>query len=242
MNPARPDASPAGHPAWRPIGDPRLAEIDPRPEWLAPVPEGRLEPGALRHRFASPPIWQPDVLDDRVRLTHAAPREAAVLVAVVARSEGPSVLLTRRTAHLSSHAGQIAFPGGRVESDDGSPAGTALREAKEEVGLDPRLVEVLGLLPDYRTGTGFIVTPVVGLVDPDHRLVPDPNEVDEAFEVPLAFLMDPANHQRRIIRQGEIERMFFAMPWSPPERSDCEYFIWGATAAMLRNLYRLLSA
>jgi 8-oxo-dGTP pyrophosphatase MutT (NUDIX family) len=241
VNPAPLD-EPPGQPAWRPIGDPRLAEIDPRPEALDPVPAPRLEPQALRRRFASPPAWRPEMVDDRVRLTHGAPREAAVLVGLVTRAGGPAVLLTRRTAHLSSHAGQIAFPGGRVESDDGSAAATALREAREEVGLDPRRVEVLGLLPEYRTGTGFLVTPVVGLVDPHHSIVPDPNEVEEAFEVPLAFLMDPANHQRRIIRQGETERMFFAMPWSPPAARERDYFIWGATAAMLRNLYRLLSA
>jgi 8-oxo-dGTP pyrophosphatase MutT (NUDIX family) len=226
----------------RPIVDPRTAEIDDRPEPLAPVPVQHLQPSSLRARFADPPRWSPEVLDDRVRLSPGEPRAAAVLVAVVARDDGPTVLLTQRTAHLSSHAGQIAFPGGRTEPSDPSPAATALREASEEIGLEHRLVEVLGALPVYRTGTGFLVTPVVGLVDPVHSLTLDPNEVDDAFEVPLAFLMDPANHQRRVYRWGDFDRMFYAMPWRPGQPLDKEYFIWGATAAMLRNLYRFLSA
>jgi 8-oxo-dGTP pyrophosphatase MutT (NUDIX family) len=239
--PQRPPSN-AGPTAFRSIGDPRLSEIDPRPEPLVPVPAHRYEPVSLRRRFQAPPLWSPELIDDRVRLTHAAPRAAAVLVAVIARHEGPSVLLTQRTAHLSSHAGQIAFPGGRIEPDDGSPTAAALREAHEEVGLEAHHVDVLGTMPDYRTGTGFIVTPVVAIVDPAHSLRLDPNEVDEAFEVPLAYLMDPANHQRRIYRWGDAERSFYAMPWRPPQRPDREYFIWGATAAMLRNLYRFLSA
>lgn len=214
------------------------------------MPAEHLQPGWLRAHFCAPPDWAPELIDDRMRLSSAEPRAAAVLVALITRKEGPMLLLTQRTAHLSSHAGQIAFPGGRTEPTDASPAATALREAQEEVGLDPACVEVLGCLPEYRTGTGFIVTPVVGLVDPSHTLRIDPNEVDHAFEVPLAFLMDPANHQRRIYRWEDAERSFFAMPWrdgatrvtgvSPGP--DHEYFIWGATAAMLRNLYRFLSA
>jgi 8-oxo-dGTP pyrophosphatase MutT (NUDIX family) len=227
---------------YRPIVDPRIAAIDDRPELLDPVPLHLLKPHSLRSRFANPPRWAPEVVDDRVRLTVAEPRAAAVLVGVVARDDGPTVLLTQRTAHLSSHGGQIAFPGGRTETTDPSPAATALREAHEEIGLEHRLVDVIGSLPDYRTGTGFLVTPVVGLVDPAHSLTLDPNEVDDAFEVPLAFLMDPANHQRRLYRWGDAERMFYAMPWRPAQRQDKEYFIWGATAAMLRNLYRFLSA
>jgi 8-oxo-dGTP pyrophosphatase MutT (NUDIX family) len=226
----------------RPIVDPRAAEIDERPESLAPVPDHLLQPPSLRARFAHPPRWTPEVVDDRIRLTFAEPRAAAVLIAVVARHDGPTVLLTQRTAHLSSHAGQIAFAGGRTEPGDPSPAATALREANEEIGLEHRLVEVLGSMPVYRTGTGYMVTPVVGLVDPAHSLTLDRNEVDDAFEVPLAFLMDPANHQRRHYRWGDVDRMFYAMPWRPAQRQEKEYFIWGATAAMLRNLYRFLSA
>jgi 8-oxo-dGTP pyrophosphatase MutT (NUDIX family) len=237
LNPADPPST-----AYRPIGDPRQSAIDPRYEPLDPIPAHRLDPSSLRGRFQAPPVWTPELIDDRVRLTNAPPRAAAVLVAVVSRDWGPSVLLTQRTAQLSSHAGQIAFPGGRIEPQDGTPVAAALREAHEEVGLDAHHVDVLGMLPDYRTGTGFIVTPVVALVDPAHSLRLDPNEVQEAFEVPLAFLMDPANHQRRIYRWGDAERSFFAMPWRPPQRPEREYFIWGATAAMLRNLYRFLSA
>jgi 8-oxo-dGTP pyrophosphatase MutT (NUDIX family) len=235
-------ASAQGREQYRPIVDPRLAEIDGRPESLAPVPPQRLDPPSLRTRFASPPRWAPEVLDDRIRLTTGEPRAAAVLIGVVARAARPTVLLTQRTAHLSSHAGQIAFPGGRTEPTDGSPAAAALREAHEEIGLEHRLVEVIGTLPDYRTGTGFLVTPVVALVDPGLTLRLDPNEVDDAFEVPLEFLMDPANHQRRVYRWGDVDRMFYAMPWRPCQPPDKEYFIWGATAAMLRNLYRFLSA
>jgi 8-oxo-dGTP pyrophosphatase MutT (NUDIX family) len=229
-------------PILRPIIDPTLARIDERSERLEPVRRELLQPQSLRHRFSQPPRWSPEMVDDRVRMSIAEPRVAAVLIAVVTRDEGPTVVLTKRTAHLSSHAGQIAFPGGRTEPFDASPAATALREAHEEIGLEHRLVEVLGTLPDYRTGTGFIVTPVVGLVDPLHSLRLDPNEVEDAFEVPLAFLMDPSNHQRRIYRWGDVDRMFFAMPWRSTQQPDREYFIWGATAAMLRNLYRFLSA
>jgi 8-oxo-dGTP pyrophosphatase MutT (NUDIX family) len=208
---------------------------------LPAVPRERLEPDAIRHRFAVPPAWEPEVSDDRFRLSADEPRAAAVLVPLVTHPRGASVLLTRRTEHLSSHAGQIAFPGGRTEPTDPTPAATALRESQEEIGLHHSLVQILGALPPYRTGTGFVVTPVVGLVDPRHTLRPDPNEVAEAFEVPLAFLMDPANHQRRLYRWGDAERMFFAMPWRAAPQGS-EYFIWGATAAMLRNLYRFLSA
>lgn len=229
-------------PHYRPVVDPRSARIEARAERLPPVPADRLQPEALRARFTDPPRWSPDLVDDQVRLSIAEPRAAAVLIGIIRRAEGPTVLLTQRTAHLSSHAGQIAFPGGRAEPSDPSPAATALREAHEEVGLEHRLVEVLGSMPDYRTGTGFIVTPVVGLVDPAHSLTLDANECAEAFEVPLAFLMDPANHQRRVYRWGDLERMFYAMPWRSAQRPDHEYFIWGATAAMLRNLYRFLSA
>ncbi len=151
------------------------------------------------------------------------------------------MILTRRTAHLKRHSGQIAFPGGRRDESDDSPIATALREAQEEVGLSPDRVEVIGQMPDYITGTGFRVTPVVGLVEPGFLLAPDPQEVADVFEVPLEFLMNPQHHERRRILSDEGERMFFAMPWRAPG-SDSEVFIWGATAAMLRNLYRMLSA
>ncbi|MCZ7561612.1 MAG: CoA pyrophosphatase [Burkholderiaceae bacterium] len=208
---------------------------------LPAVRPERLAPDALRGRFARPPSWQPEQTDDRFRIDEAAPRDAAVLVPIVAHAGGTTVLLTQRTLHLRHHSGQVAFPGGRVEAGDPSPVDAALREAREEVGLEPSSVEVIGRLPVYLTGTGFRVTPVVGLVVPGFDPRPDPHEVAQVFEVPLAFLMDPRHHQRRSLRLAVGERTFFAMPYRPPGAAD-EHFIWGATAAMLRNLYRLLAA
>lgn len=159
---------------------------------------------------------------------------AAVLVPLVQRETGLTVLLTQRTAHLRDHAGQISFPGGRCEEQDASPIETALRESREEVGLDPSQIEVLGLLPEYRTGTGFCIIPVVGLVQPPLNLKLDDFEVAEAFETPLSFLLDPANCVRHKIEyQGQL-REYYAMPWEG-------YYIWGATAGMLVSLRRLLN-
>ncbi len=154
---------------------------------------------------------------------------AAVLFPIVLRESGETVLLTQRTAHLRDHAGQISFPGGRVEADDASPIHTALRETEEEIGLTRERIDVLGFLPEYRTGTGFRVTPVVALVHPPFALQPDPFEVAEIFEVPLAFLLDPGNHQRHSLHHRGALRHYFAMPYG-------EYFIWGATAGMIRSL------
>lgn len=154
---------------------------------------------------------------------------AAVLFPIVRRGDRHTVLLTQRTAHLRDHAGQISFPGGRVEAADASPTDTALRETEEEIGLGRERIEVLGFLPEYRTGTGFRVTPVVGLVMPPFELKPDPFEVAEVFEVPLDFLLDPANHQRHSMHYRGALRHYFAMPYG-------DYFIWGATAGMIRSL------
>ena len=159
---------------------------------------------------------------------------AAVLFPIVSRDGVQTVLLTQRTAHLRDHAGQISFPGGRVEAADESPLHTALRETEEEIGLPREQVEILGYLPEYRTGTGFRVTPVVALVTPPFELVLDPFEVAEAFEVPLSFLLDPANHQRHSLHYRGALRHFFAMPYG-------DYFIWGATAGMIRSLSERLA-
>jgi 8-oxo-dGTP pyrophosphatase MutT (NUDIX family) len=155
----------------------------------------------------------------------------------------PTVLLTERTAHLSTHSGQIAFPGGRVDDSDIDVTAAALREAYEEVGLDAKFVQVLGTLPTYTTGTSFIVTPVVALVQPDFELRPNAFEVADAFEVPLDFLMNPANHHRHAFEWEGVRREWFSMPYneSAPD-SSTERYIWGATAGMLRNFYRFLSA
>jgi len=157
-------------------------------------------------------------------------REAAVLVPLVLRRE-LQVLLTRRTEHLNHHAGQICFPGGRVELSDGHPVETALRETEEEIGLSRARVEIAGYLDPYETGTGFHVTPVVGFVAPGFELTLDRHEVAEVFEVPLSFLFDPANHQRHSRMHNGAPRQYFAMPYG-------DYYIWGATAGMLMNLYR----
>ena len=154
---------------------------------------------------------------------------AAVLFPIVLRDHGQTVLLTQRTAHLRDHAGQISFPGGRVEAEDASPLHTALRDTEEEIGLAREHLEVLGYLPEYRTGTGFRVTPVVALVRPPFELALDSFEVAEAFEVPLSFLLDPANHQRHSLHYRGALRNFFAMPYG-------DSFIWGATAGMIRSL------
>ena len=154
---------------------------------------------------------------------------AAVLFPIVLRQDGHTVLLTQRTAHLRDHAGQISFPGGRVEESDQSTLHTALRETEEEIGLAREHIEPIGYLPEYRTGTGFRVTPVVALVRPPFDLRIDPFEVADAFEVPLAFLLDPANHQRHSIHHRGALRQYFAMPYG-------DYFIWGATAGMIRSL------
>jgi 8-oxo-dGTP pyrophosphatase MutT (NUDIX family) len=159
---------------------------------------------------------------------------AAVLVPLVLRVDAASVLLTRRTDHLHHHPGQISFPGGRVEKEDVSAVATALRETKEEIGLGADRVELIGALPDYFTGTGFRITPVVGLVHPPFELTLDAFEVAEAFEVPLSHFLDPANHLRHSLKVEGRTRHFHAMPYG-------DYYIWGATAGMLMSLVQVLT-
>jgi 8-oxo-dGTP pyrophosphatase MutT (NUDIX family) len=189
---------------------------------LPRVPPERLTPAGLRERFARPPLaWQPE-LRREIRFSDREPAQAAVLVPLVMRAE-ITVLLTERTAHLSTHSGQIAFPGGKTDDTDADAAATALREAHEEVGL----------------GTAFIITPVVALVEPGFVLVPNVHEVADSFEVPLAFLMDPANHRHHAIDGEGVRREWLSMPFQDGVR---QRFIWGATAGMLRNLYGFLAA
>ena len=204
---------------------------------LRAAPGERLKPEGLRRHFAHPPVWTPELVKER-RFTDRAPAPAAVLLALVMREE-LSLLLTTRTAHLSTHSGQIAFPGGKVDADDADATAAALREAHEEIGLPATHVEVLGSLPQYVTGTQFFITPVVALVRPGFVLQPNPHEVDDVFEVPLAFLMDPANHRRHGFEWDGVMREWYSMPY---QDGGQERFIWGATAGMLRNLYRFLSA
>lgn len=209
------------------------------------VPASHLRPEALKARFAQPPVWQPEIKRE-TSFSSRQPAQAAVLVPIVLRDTGPTILLTQRTAHLSTHSGQIAFPGGKVDEEDVSRQATALREAQEEVGLDPRHVRVIGELPVYITGTAFWVTPVIGLVSPELAISPNADEVDDVFEVPLAFLMDPANHRRHSMDWSGARREWFSMLYTTPglaahgETGATERFIWGATAAMLRNFYRFL--
>ena len=204
---------------------------------LSPVSPDRLTPQALIARFAHPPIWQPELLRER-KFMDREPAQAAVLVGVIMR-EQPTVLLTQRTAHLSTHSGQIAFAGGKADPGDADAAATALREAYEEVGIEARHVKVLGDLPTYITGSSFHVTPVVALISSDVMLKPNPFEVAHAFEVPLAFLMDPSNHRWHRVEHEGFVREWLSMPYQDGAH---QRFIWGAPAGMLRNFYCFLQA
>ena len=186
----------------------------------------------LRARLRRVPPAHAVYGDDGTEGRDQAATPAAVLVPVVLHAE-LTLLFTQRTAHLKSHAGQVSFPGGRAEPGDPSAEFTALRETEEEIGLPARSVEVLARLPDYRTRTGFRVTPVVGLVRPPLALAPDPREVDEVFEVPLAFLLDPANRQRRTREFQGTTVGYYVFEYR-------ERVIWGATAGMLVNLNKML--
>jgi 8-oxo-dGTP pyrophosphatase MutT (NUDIX family) len=161
-----------------------------------------------------------------------APRAAAVLAPIVARPEGLTVLLTLRATQLRSHSGQVAFPGGKIDPGE-TPLAGALREAREEIGLEERFIEPLGWLDPYLTGTGFRIAPLVALVEPDFTLTINPHEVEAAFETPLAFLMDEANHEIHEREWSGRKRRYYAMPYE-------DRYIWGATAGMLRNLWERL--
>jgi 8-oxo-dGTP pyrophosphatase MutT (NUDIX family) len=190
----------------------------------------------LRRLADPPPLHELLTVDDleKLRENSQVPlKDAAVLLLVVDHPGERTVVFTQRTAHLADHAGQISFPGGRTHAEDLTPERTALREAEEEIGLDPARVEILGRLPEYRTGTGFAVTPIVGWTRPPIQYRPDPDEVADVFEVPLGFLLDPRNHRYdSAYFRGRI-RHYWAMPFG-------ERYIWGATAAMLVTFHRLL--
>lgn len=203
----------------------------------AEVAPHRLTAEWLRERVRSPADWSVEHTDDYLLLQNRVLTPASVLLPIVERPEGLTMLLTQRTAHLTDHGGQISFPGGRADAGDASAIDTALRETEEEIGLSRQHVEVLGNLPDYLTATGYRVTPVVALVYPPFVLRAEPFEVAEIFEVPLAFLMNGMHHQRRAVElpNGLGRRTFYAIPYE-------RFFIWGATAGMLRNLFHLLRA
>ena len=206
-------------------------------EGLVPAHPERLTAAGLRRLFADPPIWTPELVREP-QFGERAPLRAAVLLPLVMR-ERLTLLLTQRSVHLPSHADQIALPGGKLDSSDANAVAAALRETHEEIGIEPERIEVLGTLPEYVTGTAFVITPVVGLLAPGFELRPNPGEVDDVFEVPLDFLMDPANHRRHAWDWEGVVREWYSMPY---DDAGQERFIWGATAGMLRNFYHLLTA
>lgn len=189
--------------------------------------------GELRARLKRAPPTFAVFGDDGTEGRQDASTAAAVLIPVVLREE-LTVLFTQRTAHLKSHAGQVSFPGGRAEPGDASAEYTALREAEEEIGLPRERVEVLGRLPEYRTRTGFRVTPVIGVVAPPLELAPDPREVESVFEVPLAFLLEERNRERRTREFQGLQVGYYVYEYQG-------HVIWGATAGMLVNLHKMLA-
>jgi 8-oxo-dGTP pyrophosphatase MutT (NUDIX family) len=190
-----------------------------------------------RLHSAPPPVHSrsDDDLNPQARMIPEGeePRPAAVLVPLVPREGGLHMLLTERQPHLRHHAGQVAFPGGRIDAADPSPVAAALREMEEETGIPPAFVEPLGFLDTYLTSTNYRVMPVVGMLRPGFTVTPQVDEVADVFEVPLAFLMNPASHERHSRDWRGLQRHYFAMPWQG-------HYIWGATAGMIRNLYCLM--
>lgn len=222
----------------RPQFDPTIQPWTTAPDHFGIVPSDVLDSGFVRSVLGRHIERALDIPNEAAILypgREGTPVEAAVLVPMVLREQGLTVLLTKRTDHLHDHAGQISFPGGRVEEHDESPIATALRETHEETGLAPQHVDVIGTLPRYFTGTGFAITPVTGLVQPEFDLSPDTFEVAEVFEVPLSFLTNPLNYRvhRADLPDGRI-RQYYSVPWQ-------DYFIWGATAGMLRGMYQILA-
>ena len=211
-----------------PVMDAYRARILARVDRVAPPLETLLAPRmalTANGRLRGDHDMNPDE-DDTPVITL---RAAAVLVPIVEYETGPRVLLTRRSDNLGNHAGQVAFPGGKIEAGE-TPKEAALREADEEVGLKSSFVEVAGFLDSYETGTGFRILPVVGFVRPGFTLDVHDGEVAEVFEVPLSFLMNPENHERHSATWRGKRREYYAMPYNG-------HYIWGATAGMLKNMY-----
>jgi 8-oxo-dGTP pyrophosphatase MutT (NUDIX family) len=215
----------------------RCCDTDPR------ITADALEAHSLRQRFLRSLQWTPEITDENryalaadiisARSAKGLTTDAAVLIPLLQKPDGLSILLTQRTDHLLDHASQICFPGGRRDNGDADLYATALRESEEEIGLERQRVEVIGSLPEYLTVSGYRVTPVVALVDPQPHYPVDAFEVADVFDVPLSFLMDPSNHEVRVWSGDGEHRRFYAMPYQ-------NRFIWGATAGMLRNLYHFL--
>lgn len=210
-----------------------------------PAEGARFAPGAFFSSAAARLNPLPPVDGGRVRGDHVmnpafmsedgSYKDAAVLIPVVAREPSATIILTQRTQHLASHAGEIAFPGGRIDAGDAGPAAAALREAEEEIGLDPARVEILGFLDPYLSRTGFRIMPVVGRIEPGYALTLNADEVSDVFEVPLSFLLDPLNHHRGSRVFLGRERYFYEMPFE-------ERYIWGVTAGIIRELYEQVMA
>lgn len=195
----------------------------------------RFEGSSPRHEAADWRVLGVDAERSRKLQTHfpANPVPAAVLVPFVDRPEGLTVLLTQRASQLSQHAAQVSFPGGRLDATDRDAAHAALREAQEEIGLDPAQVRVFGYLPDHLVISGYRVTPVLAIVTPPIELHVNPAEVEEAFEVPVAHIFDRQNHKSRLRRVGDEDMLLFDIPWG-------DHNIWGATAGMLMTLVRMV--
>jgi 8-oxo-dGTP pyrophosphatase MutT (NUDIX family) len=215
--------------------DPRQVPVQAVDTHLPSPSAASLEAQSIAARFARQHDWTPE-LRKEARFVERAPAHASVLIGLVQRQQ-LNVLLTLRPTHMNSHSGQIAFPGGKADLADADAVATALREAQEEVGLSSEFVEVIGTLPVYTTGSAFIVTPVVALLRPGFALQANADEVADIFEVPLAFLMNPANHRHHVYDWSGEQRRWLSMPY---QDGSTERFIWGATAGMLRNLYRFL--
>ena len=215
--------------------DPRDVPVQAVDQHLPRPAAASLEPHGIAARFARQHVWTPE-LRREASFVDREPVHASVLIGLVPRPQ-LQVLLTLRPKHMNSHSGQIAFPGGKADPGDADPVATALREAQEEVGLAPEYVTVLGTLPVYTTGSAFVVTPVVALLAPELALQANADEVADIFEVPLDFLMNPAHHRHHVVDWGGQQRHWLSMPY---QDGATERFIWGATAGMLRNLYRFL--
>jgi len=223
--------------------DPRLIPVDAIDTHLPVVDATELQADALARRFARQPHWQPELPGDWTAAPGKLVRQAAVLVPILVGAN-PAVLLTQRTAHLTSHPGQIAFPGGRIDPQDRDAADAAQREAWEEVGLERRFLTVLGNLPVYATGSGYNVTPVVALVQSGFSIRPNSHEVADVFEVPLSHFTNPANHRWHTMEWEQRRRQWLSMPYweERPHAEPTERFVWGVTAGILRNFYRFLLA
>ena len=217
--------------------DPRSIPVQRVDNHLPRLSKGHWDPAGIERKFSQGVVWTPEFASEP-RFVDRPLSQAAVLIALVMRQD-MSVLLTQRTAHLTSHSGQIAFPGGKVDATDVDVIAAALREAHEEIGLEAKFARVLGVMPTYTTGSGYIVSPVVAAVSEGFSLSTSADEVADVFEVPLEFLMDPANHRHHAVDWGGSRREWLSIPY--PDAAG-ERFIWGATAGMLRNLYQFLRA